>query len=1430
MRKRIISALLCIAMTGTVCASLSVTALADGAKTPQYQEKARRMEELNRGLIAVKTTKDTREQTVDGVVLSWRLLGDESLENQAFDIYRDETKIHTTGPHDATYYVDTAGTATNKYKVVKKDATAAEVAAETAVTPTTTFAYARTDEIGKGNSLQHSFTYVDIPIKMPTDITHANTTALSDYKRNGATGGANDASVGDLDGDGDYEIVLKWDPVDSCDAAATKTTGNCVLDAYEIDPNNDGYMWRIDLGQNITSGAHSTQFIVYDFDGDGKAEIACQTAEGSYSIDSDGKKHFVTEVGDSEDIRNGDNTATHLSKGKNIGADYLTIFDGETGKPLKTTAGIPLGSANGADWGDSKLNRSSRYLAGVAYLDGINPYFIAVRGYYNKTVIRAYLWDGEDFSLYWEHNGNTNGTTMYGQGNHNLSIADVDNDGKDEIVYGSATLDDDGKTMIDNIKTGHGDAMHVSDFDNDGWQEVFSVKEDTSDKMRTGANFRRPSKGGDSSLFSLTVNKDGEDKDKDGKPDWPDVGRGLMGNIDDTYASTHPNALSLAWDSYHPTVYGTDGTALKAKPSGAGKGSFDNFLVYWDGDLASELLDANIIQKYDAENGWTKRFYGPNDGYTLSGQTNNDTKRNCSLVADLWGDWREEIIMPIDDSTPDAPKLRIFTSIVPTEYRLTTLMHDSQYRCAIAWQNVAYNQPPHTSYYIGSAALATDASGNKLNYLAPATPFTKVKYASSVIENPVTGISLSKDSVRLEKGESELIQAIITPENADKKTVTWSTSDENVATVANGTIKAVGKGTATITATAKDTTKGTFSAQCQVEVFATDVTGIQMPGYDNITIMQGGTAKINASVVPSNATVKTINWSSTNPNVAAVDSDGVVTGVGPGSAIIRAVTAEGGFMGEKIVSVAGKVTDKTGTNEFTKEGESTETTITTDAKSASINQKAATAGASVQKTFEVMNEGQAKLSFRFNTGGQRVDGSSSGGVNFTGHEYTYGIQFLDESNNNILRVSQAQTSSAQATKSQVGTEEEKTASSDWKLVENNSNSPFGRSMSTWKVDIEFNYTADSATARITGGDGSGDVYEKTFNLNGAKFAALKMYTTKDKDNATVTVTPSISNLVYQQALPSDGVGSKLYDKATLDANKWTDADVSDWTLEGETVAAPAVDAANNRIWYNPPNPGGSYSATKTFDIAEDALVTYDLDWYTGLSPNGSKNGSDTNYEYIQFGSKLRLGWNRYYQILLSTDGGETYGETELFKGASGSTYTKNVHLVVDTATNEVKSFKLDGADVALPADFAFDSEDTFDSVSFGMQALTVIGDWNYPNGLDNLTVLQFVEGAEQEQEVEPYVAVASAGGKTVTAEFAAASGDDKIIGALYDGTALKEVKWADISSLGDFTANKVCTGDLTFDNDVSGCKVKLFMWNGLGENGLKPAVPAAQYE
>lgn len=1305
MNKRIISAAVGVSLILSAFSGFAVTANA-AVNIPQQK---RYMEELNRGLIATYRVKDDRTVMSDeaGVYLSWRLFGTEDLANQGFDIYRSNSatgafyKIGSTGAAAATNYIDKTGTLNYYYKVVKAGASAADVAKEKAVKPGTNNT-AKGSEVGKGNSEKNSFTYVDIPITLPE-----GGTAYNGVKY---TYTSNDASVGDLDGDGDYELVLKWDPSNSQDNGIYKQcfTGNVYIDGYEISENNNGYMWRIDLGINIRAGAHYTQYIVYDFDGDGKAEIAMKTAPGS----KDGLGRYVTETGDTETIRNADNNADYRRKSGELkyqgrifdGPEYLTIFDGETGAALYTTDYIARG--NITDWGDknSKLaNQSERYLAGVAYLDGVHPSLIMCRGYYHRAWVRAYTWDGKKLTEQWTHKGNSLADdSLYGQGNHQLSIADVDNDGKDEIVYGSAAVDDDG-TIIGNTKLMHGDALHVSDFNNDGVQEAFSVKEDAEGYTNNAADFRVAGTG----------------RNIWGKGAGGDTGRGVMANIDDEYAAANPDGLALAWSSSHDNVFNLTGNELKAKPAKAGSGTFDNSLVYWDGDLGRELLDDNIIQKYDAENGWSKRFFGPNDGYTLTGgSTNNDTKRNASLSVDLWGDWREEIIMPVRSELGDTA-LRIFTSTLPTEYRLTTLMHDSQYRTAIAWQNVGYNQPPHTSYYIGSAALK---DGEK--YLAPEVPYTLVKYPSE--DNiPVTGISLSTNSLTVERAKTEVITANIAPVDATQTSVTWSSSDETVATVSNGVVRGVSRGEAVITATTRD---GGYTATCNVNVWSTDTDGVTL-SQNLVNVTVGDSAQVSAVVSPENASDKSLIWSSSNEAIAKVASDGTIMGISSGIATVYATTVDGGYRAGCAVNVIplGDF-DVTGDDVFKTTNTDVETVLSNEtATSANFSQTEASTVGSFYRTFEKFSENKATLQFTFTTGGKKLDGSN---WNWTGHEYSFYVKLLGENDDNIITLSQAFTSSAQPTKSKIGNENAVDAKTTWNSIDNGgTDNPFGRSSTTWHVTAEFDYNNDMCNITVldkTDKEG----YTTSFALNGKSFEKLEIASSVDGSGA-ITWTPGISDVSYVQTVPVSGASSTLYSRGTKTGTSWTDNDLKDWTQTGTTTAALkfGTDENNNgRIYYNPTDPTGSYSASRTFkDISDNAILTYDVDWMFGRA-----TGRESNYEYIQFGSNLRLGWNSTYNVFVSTDGGTTYGADAIYTG-SNAEFTKNIKVEFNTESKMINSLTFDGQEIAAYRNYKLPDTALIDSITFGFDRGGKVSDnkgYLIPSGIQNITVSQFEDDAK----------------------------------------------------------------------------------------------------
>ena len=977
------------------------------------------------------------------------------------------------------------------------------------------------------------------------------------------------------------------------------------------------------------------------------------------------------------------------------------------------------------------------------------------RGYYHDSVIRAYTWDGTELTMQWEHKGkkSASSTTLYGQGNHNLSVGDIDNDGKDEIVYGSAALDDDGKTVLGNTGLGHGDAMHMSDFNNDGTQEVFSVKEEQFKKY--AEDLRVASTGKHFWSSGKLVTSD-------------DNGRGVMDNIDDDYAKTHPNALAIGWSSGIANAHDLNGDDVAAKPAGAGSGTFDNFLVYWDGDLSRELLDANIIQKYYAATGTTKRFYGPSDGYTLTGgSTNNYSKRNPSLVADIWGDWREEIIMPVNKgSATDQAYLRIYTSTMPTDYRITTLMHDCQYRLSVAWQNVGYNQPTHASYYIGSVALATDESGNTLNYLAPAVPYTKVTY-SAPEQVAVTGMTLEKKSIEVEKGKTETINVIITPENATRKGITWTSSDTNVATVTNGVVKGISAGTATITATTKD---GNFTDTCEVTVTQNAVTGIRI-SEKLIDLGMGYKKQITATVMPGDATDKSVEWTSENPEIATVSDNGTITGKSYGRTVVTATTTDGGYTAKCVVRVKPiDVFDATGNNEFVSENTDANTAFTGSANSAVISQRGASDGAEAHKDFEVYDSGKVELEYRLTTGGVKVDGSN---WNWTGHEYTMGMKLLDSEGNNIVTIYQPYTTKAQ--------------------------------------DLMAQTSADSAAAAVTasGSGWSNSGKQKTFELKGAKFKTLSLYTQKmeDYDSATLTASPKIENLSYSKSTTVSGATEELYNKGG--DSKFTDSDITDWTQTGTDTATLTLDSDNNRILYNPEKPGAEYSAEKTFAVKDNAIVTYDVDWYFGSAVN-----REGNFEYLQIGN-IRLGWTNGYKMFLSTDGGATWLDSDsdgtndsIFNGAN-QTYTKNVKVTVNTATG-VASLWFDGTKVG-----DYTTENAANAVKFGFTRAGAAPNWAVPNGIDRIKVSQFVQGEEPLEFSE--VKVSGKDDKTATVTYAVVDedvDDISLIGALYDKDGkLVEIKTVPVANV---EKDKYLNSEIVFENSIKENNLKVFMWNSLG--------------
>lgn len=588
------------------------------AEMPAYDMTRIQMEKLDRGVVAVR-------QSPDAVAVSWRMLaGDKS--DEAFDLYRDGKKINGRPLKSATFFID-------RYKGA--DAVTYTVKA-------------------RNGGVDGSYTmpadaplgYLNIPLDTPEGGTTPDGRPF--------TYSANDASVGDVDGDGRYEIILKWDPSNAHDNAHDGFTGPVLVDCYTLEGEK---LWRIDLGRNVRAGAHYTQFMVYDLNGDGCAEVVMKTSDGS----RDGMGKVI-----------GDSHVDYRSERGRIlaGNEYLTVFDGRTGAELFTTDYIPE-RGRLADWGDTRANRSDRFLACVAYLDGIHPSVVMCRGYYTRTVLAAWDWDGRELKSRWVFDSNNPGCKAYaGQGNHNLRVADVDGDGCDEIVYGSCTIDNDG-TGLYSTGLGHGDAMHLTQFspDMDGLQ-VWCCHENRKD----GTTFRDAATGKILAQYPSTL----------------DVGRCMAADIDPTNPGVEMWGVVAKEGSRFVTggIYDINGRLVAEKVPGLSV----NMAVWWDGDLLRELLDKNEISKYNWKTGKCDVIM------TMDGTvSNNWTKANPCLQADLLGDWREEVLM----RTPDSKNLRLYVTTIPTKYRFTTFMADPVYRLSVAAQNVAYNQPTQPGFYFG---------------------------------------------------------------------------------------------------------------------------------------------------------------------------------------------------------------------------------------------------------------------------------------------------------------------------------------------------------------------------------------------------------------------------------------------------------------------------------------------------------------------------------------------------------------------------------------------------------------------------------------------------------------------------------------------------------------------------------------------------------
>ncbi|MFE9746721.1 rhamnogalacturonan lyase [Saccharothrix saharensis] len=611
-----LAAIVLAAASVTTSAALTAPA-ASSAPGPQ-------VERLNRGLVAVHTG--------GGNYVSWRVLAGDA-PGTAFNLYRDGVKVNAAPIRGSSNYTDRGAPAAAEY-VVRPVVGGVEQVSAAAEDRSLRFT-ATSGEVGVAASTR------DVPLQIPAG---GRTPSGEDY-----TYTANDASVGDLDGDGQYEIVLKWDPTNAKDNSQSGYTGNVLLDAYRLDGTR---LWRIDLGRNIRAGAHYTQFQVFDYDGDGRAEVVVKTADGTRS----GTGQVI-----------GNASADHRNSSGYIltGPEFLTVFRGTDGAVLATADYVPP-RGTVSSWGDSYGNRVDRFLAGTAYVDGSRPSIIMARGYYTRSVITAWDYRNGQLTRRWtfDSNSSTNGSAWAGQGNHNLSVADVDADGRDEIIYGAMTVDDNGAGLY-TTRLGHGDALHVGDFvPSRAGLEVFDIHESGT----TGFDLHDARTG--AIIFSKPNNTGGEGP-----------GRGVAADI---YAG---NAGAEFW----ATGGGAPANLLNASGNSVGRlPSSANFVIWWDGDAQRELLNGTTIDKYGT-GGDTRLLTGSGVA------SNNGTKSTPALSADILGDWREEVIWRTSDNT----KLRIYATTDPTSISRPSLMQDRQYRVAVAWQNTAYNQPPHPSFRIG---------------------------------------------------------------------------------------------------------------------------------------------------------------------------------------------------------------------------------------------------------------------------------------------------------------------------------------------------------------------------------------------------------------------------------------------------------------------------------------------------------------------------------------------------------------------------------------------------------------------------------------------------------------------------------------------------------------------------------------------------------
>ena len=588
----------------------------------------RKTDALDRGLIAIKTT--------NGVYCSWRIMGEEYYDVK-YNLYRDGTKVNSE-PLSVSNYSDAAGTSSSKYTVK---------------------AVVRgTEQTASKEATVWTDSYLEITPQHATSIT--------------STLVPNDACCADVDGDGELEILIKYDNKEEISSLFPKEGHNGEYTIFEVLKMDGSLLWWVNCGPNMGDFQNNEQNIAaYDWDQDGKAEAIMRLSEGSvihmkdgstYTIGADGKNGTAWTNYRTPKVEGGVEWFTHY------GNEFLVYLNGESGVPYQVME-FPLKRLEDGEtdlnkaWGDGYGHRSSKYFFGAPYLDGRKPSIFLARGIYTRHKMIAYDVNPSthELSVRWRWNCNDSSSPWYGQGYHNYGIADVDWDGRDEICFGSMVIDDNGKGLS-TTGLGHGDAQHHGDFNPYiHGHEIYACNEDHPDN-----NYR------DATTSKIYYRQTSSNDD----------GRSMMGNFSNKYPgclgrSGHDTAISSVTNNHIPNDI-----------------AFDvNFRIYWDGDLLEETFNGTGTRNSAG------RIYKPGVGdiITLAGSlTNNDTKATPCYQGDLFGDWREEVMMRTADN-----KIRIYTTTIPTEWRNYTLWHDMQYRNAMVWQMNGYNQPPHTSYFLG---------------------------------------------------------------------------------------------------------------------------------------------------------------------------------------------------------------------------------------------------------------------------------------------------------------------------------------------------------------------------------------------------------------------------------------------------------------------------------------------------------------------------------------------------------------------------------------------------------------------------------------------------------------------------------------------------------------------------------------------------------